>query len=160
MQNTRRCVKKRKEYRKLVTKYSRSWQQTRGHKPMRISIGFDQIPLYQWNLVEFNRVGGIWQNLIKASEFICRVFHRDIPTVTGLVPLYSASISKFIIISSSSPNLTSRLYTLYRLATSIIFTVLSLILNYPSFKLAIAVYRGLSIGRPLPYISYKPYIPI
>jgi len=25
--------------------------------------------------------------LIKASEFICRVFHRDIPTVTGLVPL-------------------------------------------------------------------------
>jgi len=72
----------------------------------------------------------------------------------------SASISKSIIISSSSPNLTSRLYNLYRLAVNIIFTALSLILNYPSLKLTIAVYRGLSIGHPLPYIPYNPYVPI
>ena len=64
----------------------------------------------------------------------------------------SLSISKSIIIFSFSPILTSRLYTLYRSATNIIFTVLSLILNYPSFKLTIAIYRGLPIGRPLPYI--------
>jgi len=117
------------------------------------------------------------------------VFHRDIPTITGLVPLYfqnfcllylhpscylfyiklsipmsciptSASISKSIIISGSSPNLTSRLYALYRLATNVIFAALSLILNCPSLKLTIAVYRGLPTGRPLPYIPYNPYIPI
>jgi hypothetical protein len=39
---------------------------------------------------------------------------------------------------------------------NIIFTALSLILNYPSLKLTIAVYKGLSIGRPLPYIPYVP----
>jgi len=72
----------------------------------------------------------------------------------------SASISKSVIISSSSPNLTSRLYALYRLAANVIFAMLSLILNYPSFKLAVAVYRGLPIGRPLPYIPCDPYIPI
>jgi len=70
----------------------------------------------------------------------------------------SASIFKSIIISSSSPNLTSWLYTLYRLAVNVIFAVLSLILNYPGLKLAIAVYKGLPIGRPLPYIPYGPYI--
>jgi len=72
----------------------------------------------------------------------------------------SASISKSIIISSSSPNLTSWLYILYRLAVNIIFAALSLILNYPGLKLTIAVYRGLPTGRPLPYIPYNPYIPI
>jgi len=63
---------------------------------------------------KFHHVGGIWWNLIKSAELsgkrwitadnrgqlqtvadsyeqfhtvICRVFHRDIPTVTGLVPL-------------------------------------------------------------------------
>ena len=72
----------------------------------------------------------------------------------------SASISKSIIISGSSPNLTGRLYALYRLAANIIFTVLSLILNYPGLKLAIAVYGGLPIGRPLPCVPYNPYIPI
>ena len=44
-----------------------------------------------WKLIElaeFGRIRSTWQNLIKASEFICRVFHRDIPTVTGLVPLH------------------------------------------------------------------------
>ena len=72
----------------------------------------------------------------------------------------SPSKSKSIIISSSSPNLTRRLYTLYRLATNIIFSAFSLILNCPSLKLTIAVYRGLPIGRPLPRIPYNPYIPI
>jgi len=71
----------------------------------------------------------------------------------------SASISKSIIISGSSPNLTSWLYTLYGLAINVIFTVLSLILNYPSLKLAIDIHRGLPIGRPLPYIPCNPYIP-
>jgi len=72
----------------------------------------------------------------------------------------STFISKSIIISGSSPNLTSWLYTLYRLAANIIFTALNLILNYPGLKLAIAVYRGLPIGRPFPYIPYNLYIPI
>jgi len=71
----------------------------------------------------------------------------------------SASISKSIIVSSSSPNLTSQLYALYRLAINIIFTALSLILNYPSLKLTIDIHRGLPTGRPLPYIPYNPYIP-
>jgi len=72
----------------------------------------------------------------------------------------SASISESVIISSSSPSLTSWLYALYRLAANIRFAVFSLILNYPGFKLAVAVYRGLSIGRLLPYIPYDPYVPI
>jgi len=72
----------------------------------------------------------------------------------------SASISKSVIISSSSPILTSRLYTLYRLAANVIFAALSLILNYPGLKLAVAVYGGLPTGRPLPYIPCDPYIPI
>jgi len=71
----------------------------------------------------------------------------------------SASMFKFIIVSSSSPNLTSWLYALYRSAINIIFTVLSLILNCPGFKLAIDVYRGLPIGRPLPCVPYNPYVP-
>ena len=68
----------------------------------------------------------------------------------------SAFKSKSIINSGSSPNLTSQLYTLYRLATNVIFTTLSLILNYPNLKLTIAIYKGLPIGRPLPYIPYSP----
>jgi len=40
-----------------------------------------------WKLIKLAEFGRIWQNLIKALEFIYRVFHRDIPTVTGLVPL-------------------------------------------------------------------------
>ena len=64
----------------------------------------------------------------------------------------SPSRSKTIIISGSSPNLTRRLYALYRLAINIIFTALSLILNCPGLKITIAVYMGLPIGRPLPYI--------
>ena len=43
---------------------------------------------------------------------------------------------------------------------NVIFAALSLILNYPGLKLAIAVYNGLPIGRPLPYVPCDPYIPI
>jgi len=72
----------------------------------------------------------------------------------------SASISKSVIISSSSPNFTSWLYTLYKLAINMRFAILSLILNCPGLKLTIAIYRGLSTGRPLPYVPCDPYIPI
>ena len=72
----------------------------------------------------------------------------------------SASISKSVIVTSSSPILASRLYALYGSAANVIFAALSLILNYPSLKLTIAVYKGLPIGRPLPYIPYNPNIPI
>jgi len=72
----------------------------------------------------------------------------------------STSISKSVIVSRSSPNLTSWLYALYRLAINVIFAMLSLILNCPSLKLVVAFYRGLPIGRPLPYVPYNPYVPI
>ena len=75
------------------------------------------------------------------------------------VPI-NASISKSIIISGSSLILTSQLYALYKLAINIIFAALSLILNCPGLKLTIAVYKGLPIGHPLPYIPYNPYVPI
>ena len=71
----------------------------------------------------------------------------------------SAFISKFIIISGSSPNLTSRLYALYGSAVNVIFAALSLILNYPGLKLAVNVYRGLPTGRSLPCIPCDPYVP-
>ena len=57
----------------------------------------------------------------------------------------STFISKSIIISSSSPILTSWLCALQKSAINIIFTVLNLILNYSSFKLAVANYKGLFI---------------
>ena len=60
----------------------------------------------------------------------------------------SASISKSIIVSSSSPSLTGRLYTLCGLAANVIFAALSLILNCPGLKLTVAIYRGLPIGCP------------
>ena len=72
----------------------------------------------------------------------------------------SAFIFKSVIVSGSSPNITSRLYALYRLAANVIFAALSLILNCPGLKLAIAVHRGLPTGRPLPYVPCDPYIPI
>jgi len=71
----------------------------------------------------------------------------------------SASISKSIIVSSSSPDFTSWLYALYRSAINVIFAALSLILNCPGFKLAVDVHRGLSIRRPLPCIPCDPYVP-
>jgi hypothetical protein len=45
-------------------------------------------------------------------------------------------------------------------ATNIIFAALSLILNCPGLKLAIAIYKGLPTRYSLPYISCDPYIPI
>jgi len=72
----------------------------------------------------------------------------------------SASISKSVIVSGSFPVLTSWLYALYRLAVNVIFAILNLILNCPGLKLAIAIYRGLPIGRPLPYVPCDPYVPI
>ena len=74
--------------------------------------------------------------------------------------LTSLSKSKSVITSSSSPILTSWLYTPYKPAACVIFTTLNLILNYPGLKLAIAIYRGFPTGRPLPYIPYVPYVPI
>jgi hypothetical protein len=72
----------------------------------------------------------------------------------------SASISKSVIVSGSSPILTSWLYALYRLATNVIFAALNLILDCPGLELAVAVYRGLPTRRPLPYVPCDPYIPI
>jgi len=72
----------------------------------------------------------------------------------------SASISKSVTISGFSPNFTSRLYTLYRLAVNIIFAVLSLILNCSGLKLTIAVHRGLSMGCPFLCVPCNPYVPI
>ena len=74
----------------------------------------------------------------------------------------STSISKSVIISSSSSILTSWLCALYRSAINVIFTALSLIFNYPGLELAVAVYRGLLTRRPLPELlfidSYTKYI--
>jgi len=72
----------------------------------------------------------------------------------------SLSKSKFVIASGSSPILAGWLYAPYKPAVYIIFTVLNLILNYPSLKLAIAIYRGLPTRRPLPCVLYIPYVPI
>jgi len=72
----------------------------------------------------------------------------------------NASISKSIIISSYSLILTGWLYTLYKSAANIIFAALSLILNYPGFKLTMAVYKGLPIERPLTCVPCDPYVPI
>jgi len=68
----------------------------------------------------------------------------------------SAFKFKSVINSSSSPNLTGWLYALYRLAINVIFAALSLILNYPSLELAVAVHKGLPIGRPLPCVPCNP----
>ena len=85
----------------------------------------------------------------------CYLFYVELFIPIFCVPT-SAFKSKSVINSGSSPNLTSRLYTLYRLAANVIFTALSLILNYPGLKLTVAVYKGLPIGRPLPYVPCDP----
>jgi len=72
----------------------------------------------------------------------------------------SLSKFKFVIASSSSPVLAGWLYAPYKLAACVIFAALNLILNYSSFKLAVAVYRGLPTGRPLPCVLCVPYIPV
>jgi len=75
------------------------------------------------------------------------------------VPI-NAFISKSVIISGSFLVFTGWLYTLYKLAANVIFAALSLILNCPGFELAIAIYKGLPTGRPLPYILCDPCVPI
>jgi hypothetical protein len=70
----------------------------RAHVRTRSSTVFGRIRLIWQNLAEVDQAGRIRQNLIKASEFICRVFHRDIPAVTGLVPLqYIATMQAYTI---------------------------------------------------------------
>ena len=61
----------------------------RAHVRMRSLTVFGRIQLIWQNLAEVDQAGKIRQNLIKALEFICRVFHQDIPAVTGLVPLHN-----------------------------------------------------------------------
>ena len=72
----------------------------------------------------------------------------------------SLSKSEFVIASGSSPVLTNWLYAPYKPAAYIVFAALYLILNYPGLKLAIAIYRGLPTGRPLPYVLCVPYVPV
>ena len=43
---------------------------------------------------------------------------------------------------------------------NIIFAALSLILDCPGLELAIAVYNGLPIGRPLPCVPCDPCVPV
>jgi len=74
--------------------------------------------------------------------------------------LTSLSKSKSVIASSSFPVLTGWLYAPYKPAACIVFAALNLILNYPGLELAVAVYRGLPTGRPLPYVLYVPCVPV
>jgi hypothetical protein len=69
-------------------------------------------------------------------------------------------ISKSIITSSLFSISTSWLYTLYKLTILIIFGALNLILNCPSLKFTVAVYRGLPTKWPLLCVPCVPYIPI
>ena len=74
----------------------------------------------------------------------------------------SPFIFKFIITFSPSLVLTKRLHTFYKLALYIKLAALYLILDYLSFKFAVAIYGGLPTKQPLPYILYipcNPYIP-
>ena len=62
----------------------------------------------------------------------------------------SASMSKSVIVSNSSLVLTGWLCAFWESAANIIFAALSLILNCPSLKLAVAVYKGLPTRCPFP----------
>jgi hypothetical protein len=59
----------------------------RAYVRTRSLTDFGRIQLIWQNLAEVDQAGRIRQNLVKASEFVYQVFHRDIPTVTRLVPL-------------------------------------------------------------------------
>ena len=52
---------------------------------------------------EFGRIRSSWQNL---AELFCRVFHRDIPTVTGLVLLQYYHHSYSLYNTVQKPSLT------------------------------------------------------
>jgi len=43
---------------------------------------------------------------------------------------------------------------------NVMFAALSLILDCPGLKLAVAVHDGLPIGRPLPCVPCDPYVPV
>ena len=72
----------------------------------------------------------------------------------------SLSKFKFVIASSSSPVLTSWLCAPYKPAACVMFAALNLILDCPGLELAVAVYRGLFTGRPLPYVLCVPCVPV
>ena len=67
-------------------------------------------------------------------------------------------ISESVIFSGSSPVLTGRLCATYGPATYVIFAALNLILDCPGLEFAVAVHKGLPIGRPLPYVPVRIYI--
>ena len=75
------------------------------------------------------------------------------------VPI-NASISKSVIVSGSSLVLTSWLCALCESAANVMFAALSLILDCPGLELAVAVYKGLPTGRPLPCVPYDPCVPV
>jgi hypothetical protein len=57
---------------------------------------------WTWILVDVDSGGrGFWWAWIMVGvEFICRVFHRDIPAVTGPVPLHLLTLLLKIVINS------------------------------------------------------------
>jgi len=87
------------------------------------------------------------------------LFYIELSIFISCVPT-SLSKSKSVITSGSSPVLAGWLYTPYKPAACVMFTMLNLILNCPSLELAVAVYRGLPTGRPLPYVPCVPCVPI
>ena len=87
------------------------------------------------------------------------LFYIELSIPISCVPT-SLSKSEFVIASSSSPILTGWLCAPYKPAACVVFAALNLILNYPGLKLTVAVHRGLSTGRPLPYVLYVPCVPV
>ena len=74
--------------RQTLTELGRTWQKSiKSAEFGRIRSSVDFTGTFV--LAEFGRIRSSWQNL---AELICRVFHRDIPTVTGLVPLQEVNI--------------------------------------------------------------------
>ena len=71
--------------------------------------------------------------------------------------LISAFIFKSVIVSSSSPILTSWLCALCELTINIIFIMLSLILNYPSLEFPVTVYKGLFIKSLLDSLDLEKH---
>jgi hypothetical protein len=76
-------------YTVFLTNFSRIWQTlpelTKScHNLPEYAIALPQFALVCHRLPQANQTGRIRQN---SAELICRVFHRDILTVTGPVPL-------------------------------------------------------------------------
>jgi len=72
----------------------------------------------------------------------------------------SLSKSESVIASGSSPVLAGWLYAPCEPAACVMFAVLNLIFDCPGLELAVAVYRGLPTGRPLPCVLCVPCVPI